>query len=93
MLPGRKSGFLAGFRPDKVSGPEIVYFIVVFLMFFNRTSFILEVLLAVKPLRKMIILVLVFCCFGSLFGQSWSQDPFERITLEKWSRNHLYLDP
>ena len=46
---------------------------------------------AVKPLGKMIILVLVVCCFGPVFGQSWPQDPFKRVRLEKWCRTHLKL--
>ncbi len=36
-----------------------------------------------KPLRKMIILVFVFCCFGSVFGNIWPQDPFNWVRLEK----------
>ncbi len=38
---------------------------------------------AAKPLGKMISLVLVFCWFGSVFGQGWPQDPFKRIRLEE----------
>ena len=34
-----------------------------------------------NPLGKMTILVLVFCCFGLVFGQSWPQDPFKRVRL------------
>ena len=58
----------------------------------DRSSWALS-LVAVKPLGKMIILVLVFCCFGSVFGQSWPQDPFKRVRLEKWCRTHLKLAP
>jgi hypothetical protein len=50
-------------------------------------------LVAVKPLGNMIILVLVFCCFGFVFGRSWAQDPLKRVRLDKWCRTHLTLAP
>ncbi len=39
-------------------------------------------LVAVKPLGKMLILVLVFCCFGAVLGNSLPQDPFRRARVE-----------
>ncbi len=51
-------------------------------------------LVAVKPLgTKTLILVLVFGCFGTLFGQSWPKDTFKRVTFEKWCRTHSKLTP
>ena len=48
---------------------------------------------AVKPLGEMIMLVLVFWCFGLVFGQSWPQDPFKRVRLDKWCRTRPKLTP
>ncbi len=31
--------------------------------------------------------------FGSFSGQTWPQDPFRRVTLEKWCRTHLKSAP
>ena len=50
-------------------------------------------LLAIKPLGKMIISVLFFGYFGSVFGQSWSQDPFERVKLDKMIQKSLRFSP
>ena len=50
-------------------------------------------LVAGKPLGKMVILVYFVCCFGQVFGQSWPQDPFERVRFEQWCRTHLKLAP
>jgi hypothetical protein len=48
-------------------------------------------LMAVKPLGKMIIFVLMFCYFRPDFGQSWARDPFKRVRLEKRCRTHIKL--
>ena len=50
-------------------------------------------LVAVKPLGKIIILVLVFGCFGPVFGQSLPQDPIKRVWLDKWCRTRIKLAP
>ncbi len=50
-------------------------------------------LMAVKPLGKMIIFVLVFGCFGSAFGQRLRQDFFKRVRLDKWCRTHSKFGP
>ena len=42
-------------------------------------------LVAVKHLGKMILLV--FGCFGPVFSQSWPQDSFKRVRLDKMMQN------
>ena len=37
--------------------------------------------------------ILVFGCFDQVFGQSWPQDPFKRVKLEKWCRTRPILAP
>ena len=50
-------------------------------------------LVAAKPLEKMVILVFLFCCVGSVVGRSLPQDPVKRARLETWCRTQLKLAP
>jgi hypothetical protein len=48
---------------------------------------------AIKPLGRLIILVLVFCCVGSVFGQNWSQEPQKTSQARTMVQNAPRISP
>ncbi len=107
MLPGRKSGFRAGFRLDSVqetlneafplgiwpkSGPEnrfpdrehyCVTSRVGVADVWTAIKIYLYSLGALKPVGKMIMLVLVFCCFGFVLAKVGRRTPLNGPSSKK----------